>query len=213
MELDREIVSKGAAIEEESFKIIDEEIGEHNFDKYQWPVVRRVIHATGDFEFAKLIRFHPLAIEKAIEAIKRSSPVFVDTRMIASGLSPWKLSWFNNEVRVPVSLPEAKEMAERLNITRSAAAFRYVASELNDSIILIGNAPTALLEVIALFNEGIAKPSVVVGVPVGFVQAEESKEYLFNIEDLPSITVKGRKGGSAVAVSIFHALLELAKRS
>ncbi|MCX7823844.1 MAG: precorrin-8X methylmutase [Syntrophobacterales bacterium] len=206
----REIVPAGLSIEEESFKIIDREIKDHNFDELQWMVVRRVIHSTGDLEFSKLIHFHQNAIEAGVEVIKRGGPIFVDTRMIAVGLSPSRLKRFGIEVKVPVTNSESRELAERLNITRSAAAFRLMAKDLNGALVAIGNAPTALMEVIRIMRDKEAFPSLVIGVPVGFVQAAESKELLRNMSFVPSITVEGRKGGSPVAISILHAIIDIA---
>lgn len=206
----REIVPKGLSIEEESFRIIEREIGRHDFDEFQWAIVRRVIHATGDFEFARLIKFHPEAIRAGIEAIKRGVSIFVDTRMIAAGLSPVRLGKFGIQVRVPITNTESGRLAGTLNITRSAAAFRIVSHDLDGAIVAIGNAPTALMEVIRIVDSGEALPSLIIGVPVGFVQAPESKDLLMKM-GVPSIVVQGRKGGSPVAVSILHALMDLAK--
>jgi precorrin-8X/cobalt-precorrin-8 methylmutase len=205
----RDIVPEGLSIEEESFRIIDEEVGAHGFDELQWQIVRRVIHATGDFEFTRLIHFHPEAIRAGKDALNAKAPLFVDTRMIAAGISPSRLEKLGVEVRVPVTEPDSYLMAKELRITRSMAAFRRIEGELDGAIVAIGNAPTALLEVIRIINEGKAHPSLVIGAPVGFVQAAESKELLRNIGTIPSITVEGRKGGSPVAVAILHALMDV----
>jgi len=205
----REIVPEGKSIEEESFRIIDEEIGSHNFDDIHWPIVRRVIHATGDFEFAKLIYFHPEAVVSCKRALQRGAHIFVDTRMIAAGLSPKRLQKFGVEVKVPVADGETQELAREWGITRSAAAFRRVGRELDKAIVVVGNAPTALIEVVRIIKEGVAFPALVIGVPVGFVQASESKELLRKLSFVPSITVEGRKGGSPVAVAILHGLMDV----
>lgn len=208
----RNIVPQGISIEEESFKIIESEVGSHRFDENQWPIVRRVIHATGDFDFANLMDFHPRAVQEGVEALEKGVPIFVDTRMIAAGLSPYRLEKVGSRVVVPVSDYKTYELAKEWGITRSAAAFRVYGNKLNGSIVVIGNAPTALVEVIRIIEEGEAWPALVVGVPVGFVQAAESKELLRSISNPPWITVKGRKGGSPVAVSIIHALIDIALR-
>ncbi|MEJ5300533.1 MAG: precorrin-8X methylmutase [Thermodesulforhabdaceae bacterium] len=205
----REIVPVGKSIEEESFRIIDEEIGFHGFDELHWPIVRRVIHTTGDFEFARLIHFHPEAISSCKKALRRGATIFVDTRMIAAGLSPRRLEKFGVEVKVPVSDPETHRLAKEWGVTRSVAAFRSVGRELDGSIVAVGNAPTALIEIVRLVEEGVALPSLVVGVPVGFVQAVESKKLLREISFVPSITVEGRKGGSPVAVAMLHGLMDV----
>ncbi|MEJ5347070.1 MAG: precorrin-8X methylmutase [Desulfosoma sp.] len=205
------LVSAGKNIEEESFRIIDAEMGPHSFPPDHWSIVRRVIHTTGDFEFARLIQFHPQAVTAGCEALRRGATIYADTRMIQVGLSSSRLQWFGNTVVVPSSEAGVPELAESLGITRSAAAFRYLASRLNGAIVAVGNAPTALLETLQLIESEQIRPALVIGVPVGFVQAETSKEALWRCVKVPFITVLGRKGGSPVAVAIVHALLELAR--
>lgn len=205
------LVEAGRSIEAESFRIIDEEMGEHAFPPHQWAIIRRVIHTTGDFEYAPQMRFHPDAVERGVDALRRGVTLFTDTRMIRVGLSPWRLQWFGNEVMTPVTDPESQKWAEAMKTTRSVAAFRHQSQRLSGSIVAVGNAPTALLETIRLIREDGIRPALVIGVPVGFVQAAESKEALRQMEDQPHITVSGRKGGSSVAVAILHALLEQAR--
>ncbi|MCE5334046.1 MAG: precorrin-8X methylmutase [Desulfobacteraceae bacterium] len=204
------LVKAGRDIERSSFRIIDEEMGDHSFPEDQWQVARRVIHTTGDFDFARSIRFCSDAIGSGIEAIRSGAPIFADTRMIRAGLAPWRLEWFGNAVICPSESHESREMAEACGLTRTLAAFRACAGRLSGSIVAVGNAPTALLEVIRLCREEGVRPALVVGVPVGFVQAEESKAALVEVRRQPSIAVLGRKGGSSVAVAVLHALLELA---
>jgi precorrin-8X/cobalt-precorrin-8 methylmutase len=207
------LVKAGREIEESSFRIIEAEMGEHEFPPDQWQMVRRVIHTTGDFDYAARSRIHPAAIECAIEAIRRGAVIYTDTRMLQAGLSPWRLEWFGNRVVTPASRPESLLWAEESGTTRSVAAMRHYSTRLNGAIVAVGNAPTALLELIRLIREEGVRPALVVGVPVGFVQAAESKEALWLLSEQPSITILGRKGGSAVAVAIVHALLELARLS
>lgn len=205
------LVKAGRAIEEESFRIIDEEIGNHSFAPGEWQIVRRVIHSTGDFDYAQRIRISTDALASGVKALKAGASIFADTRMIRSGLAPWRLEWFGNDVVIPVEDKGSQETAVQLGITRTQAAFRCCAGDLDGSVIAIGNAPTALYEVVRLIEEEGVRPALVIGVPVGFVQAEESKAALRQLESQPSIAVLGRKGGSPVAVAIMHALLELAK--
>lgn len=204
-------VDRGIAIEQESFKIIENEVGEHGFDPYQWIIVRRVIHSTADFEYAQIMRFSPDAIDSARDAFHRRPIIYVDTNMIAAGLSKWRLGWYDLEVAVPSQSPEAHKEAVSQGITRSAAAFRLIAKRLSGSIAVIGNAPTALLELVRLIKGNIVRPALVVGVPVGFVQAAESKEMLTSCDSTPYIITEGRKGGSTIAVAIVHGLLECAR--
>ncbi|MEN6440215.1 MAG: precorrin-8X methylmutase [Syntrophobacter sp.] len=205
------LVQAGRAIEEESFRIIDKEIGEHPFAPGEWQIVRRVIHSTGDFDYARQIRISANAVESGLKALRDGARIYVDTRMIRAGLAPWRLEWFGNDVVTPVESLGSQEAAVKAGITRTQAAFRSCAGSLDDSVIAIGNAPTALREIVRLIEEDGVRPALVIGVPVGFVQAEESKAALWQLESQPSIAVLGRKGGSPVAVAIVHALLELAK--
>ncbi len=205
------LVKAGKRIEDESFRIIDEEIGDHRFPDDQWQVLRRVIHSTGDFDYAQRIRFSENAVSAGIEALKSGACIFADTRMIRAGIAPWRLDWFGNEVVTPAEKSETQEVAVEMGVTRTLAAFRSCAGGLNGSVVAVGNAPTALQEVVRLIEDEGVRPALVIGVPVGFVQAEESKASLWRLPDQPVITVLGRKGGSTVAVAIVHALLELAK--
>jgi len=205
------LVKAGRDIERASFRIIDEEMGDHGFPGDQWQIVRRVIHTTGDFDYARLMRFSSDAIASGVRALRSGAPIYADTRMVRAGLAPWRLAWHGNEVICPSEGRESQEMAARAGITRTLAAFRASAAALNGAIVAIGNAPTALLEVIRLHEEEGVRAALVVGVPVGFVQAEESKAALVRVPGAPSIAVLGRKGGSSIAVAILHALMELAK--
>ncbi len=204
------LVGVGREIESESFRIIDEEAGNHSFTPDEWQVVRRVIHTTGDPDYAGQVRIHARAIASGVEALRSGAAIYTDTRMIQVGLSPWRLRWFGNRTETPVTDPDSQKWAEALGTTRSVAAFRRYGHRFDGGVIAVGNAPTALLETIRLVREEGIRPALVVGVPVGFVQAAESKDELLRVEDIPSITVLGRKGGSSVAVAILHALFELA---
>jgi precorrin-8X/cobalt-precorrin-8 methylmutase len=204
------LVEAGQDIERKSFRIIEEEMGEHCFPFDQWRIIRRVIHTTGDFDYAKLIRFSPLAVYYGMAALRNRARIFVDTRMIRAGLSPWRLEWQGNDVVCPAENGENQKRAVESGVTRTLASFRNCATDLDGSIIAIGNAPTALLEIVRLIEEEGVRPALVIGVPVGFVQAEESKAALQETLKQPSITVLGRKGGSTVAIAMLHELLELA---
>jgi precorrin-8X/cobalt-precorrin-8 methylmutase len=205
------LVQAGREIEEKSFGIIDAEIGDHSFAPDHWQIIRRVIHTTGDFDYADVMRFHPQAIDSGVAALRQGATIFTDTRMMQTGLSPWRLQWFGNSVVTPPAEPESQQWAEAMGTTRSVAAFRHYARQLDGGIVAIGNSPTALLELLRLIREEGVRPALVIGAPVGFVQAAESKDALWELKELPAITILGRKGGSAVAVAIVHALLELAR--
>jgi len=212
-EIDRPgLADAGREIEAESFRIIDAEMGEHSFPIDRWQIVRRVIHTTGDFDYADRMRFHPDAITSGAQALRRGAPIFTDTRMIRAGVSPWRLRWFGNEIQTPAMHPESQQWAEATGTTRSVAAFKHFSTRFTGGIVVIGNAPTALLEVVRQIREEGIRPALVIGAPVGFVQAAESKEALWQTAEQPAITVMGRKGGSSVAVAILHALLEWTRK-
>jgi len=205
---------KGQGIEDESMQIIDDEVGPHQYDKFQWPIVRRVIHATADFDFAgkNKIIFHKDAVMNGINALKESCSIVVDVNGVIGGMNKQNPKDFGNKVICNISDPDIAERAKKEDKTRSQISMRAAASEMNGGIVTIGNAPTALLEVIQMISEGITKPALVIGIPVGFVAAAESKEKLQTI-DVPYITNAGRKGGSSCAASIVNALFKLLREN
>lgn len=198
-------------IEGISFQMIDDEIGEHNYSPDQYKVVQRVIHASADFELGKSLLFHPNAIESGINAILSGKIVFADVQMILAGVSKQRIEKYGGEVKVYISDKDVMEEARRLNTTRAIISIRKAIKEADGGIFAIGNAPTALLELIRLVKEGEAKPGLVIGLPVGFVSAAESKEELAKL-DIPFITNIGRKGGSTVTVAALNAISLLAER-
>ncbi|MFE4201202.1 precorrin-8X methylmutase [Aneurinibacillus aneurinilyticus] len=197
-------------IEGKSFEIITEEIGEHPFTEDQYPVVQRVIHASADFELGRSMLFHPNAIKAGIQAIREGRKLVADVQMVQVGISKPRLEKFGGSVHVYISDPDVMEEAKRLNTTRAIVATRKAIREADGGIFAIGNAPTALLELIRLVKEGIAKPGLIIGMPVGFVSAAESKEELAKL-DIPFITNVGRKGGSTVVVAAVNALSIMAE--
>ena len=205
---------KGQSIEDQSIQIIESEIGPHRYNELEWPIVRRVIHATADFDFAKdnKIIFHKDAIQNGINALKNGCNIVVDVNGVMGGLNKQNLKDFGNNVICNISNPNIVEGAKKYNKTRAQTAMRMAASEMNGGIVVIGNAPTALLEAIQMIKEKIVTPSLVIGMPVGFVSAPESKEELEST-DVPFITNKGRKGGSPSASAIVNALFKLLRES
>ena len=199
------------AIEAESFRIIEEEMGTHTFPPDQFNIVRRVIHATADFEFVKTLRFHPDAVKRAIAAIQSGCDIVVDVAMIQAGVSKPSLASFGRgRVLSFITDEDVVAEAKREGITRAIVSMRKAAREAPEAIYAIGNAPTALFETVNLIARNLMRPAVVVGVPVGFVSAVESKDALIE-SGYPHIAARGRKGGTPVAVSILNALLSLAK--
>lgn len=205
-------VRAGQSIEDASMRIIDEEIGgEHPYGDTEWPVVRRVIHATADFDFAgaNRILFHDSAIESGMGALKGGCAIITDVNGVIGGLNKQNPRDFGNEIICRISDPDVAAAAKEKSLTRSQAAMRSVSSEMNGGIVAIGNAPTALREVLKMAREGATRPALVIGMPVGFVDAAESKAELAQQEDIPYITNTGRKGGSPTASAIVNALYKL----
>ena len=205
---------KGQSIEDESMEIIEREVGSHPYNELEWPIVRRIIHATADFDFAgeNKIVFHKDAITSGINALKNGCSIIADVNGVIGGLNKQNPKDFGNNLICNISDPDLAERAKQENKTRAQMSMRIAASEMNGGILVIGNAPTALLEVIKMIREGVTKPALVIGIPVGFVSAAESKEELQTV-DVPFITNTGRKGGSACAASIVNALFKLLREN
>lgn len=206
----REMSDRAFNIEKKSFEIIDSEIGSHNYTESQWAIVRRVIHATADFDFASKgkILFHEKAIESAFDAIRKRCTVITDVDMVLAAINKKSLADLSLKTACYVSDSNVAEEARRSGRTRSETAMRHAAKDMDGGIVAIGNAPTALYEVINMIREGATKPALVIGIPVGFVSAPESKGELAKM-DVPFITNIGRKGGSPAASSIMNAVLLL----
>ena len=205
---------KGQSIEDESMEIIEREVGSHPYNDVEWPIVRRIIHATADFDFAgeNKIVFHKDAITSGINALKNGCSIIADVNGVIGGLNKQNPKDFGNNLICNISDPDLAERAKQENKTRAQMSMRIAASEMNGGILVIGNAPTALLEVIKMIREGVTKPALVIGIPVGFVSAAESKEELQTV-DVPFITNTGRKGGSSCAASIVNALFKLLREN
>jgi precorrin-8X/cobalt-precorrin-8 methylmutase len=199
-------------IEKLSFEIIDAEIGSHDYNELEWPIVRRVIHATADFDFARKgkIIFHNNPIDSAFDAIKNKCNIVTDVDMVLSALNKKSIADLGLKSACYISDKTLSDKARLYNKTRSEMAMRYAADEINGGIVAIGNAPTALYEIIKMVRENVTKPALIVGIPVGFVSASESKDELRNI-DTPFISNVGRKGGSPAASSIVNAIMLLYK--
>lgn len=209
-----QLTPAGQAIEHDSFAIIDAEVGPHAYTSAQWPVVRRMIHANADFDFNGLTDFHPQAVAAGIAAICRGgTPVVADVEMICSGLSKPRLAHFGMAAHQFISDDDVIAQARAENSTRAVQAMRksWRLGLLEGGIVGIGNAPTALLELVRLVREEGVRPALVVGMPVGFVSAAESKDALAELVDVPWIVIRGRKGGSTLVVAALHALLSLAE--
>ena len=202
-----EFIKKPMDIEKRSFEIITEELGEKTFDYKTGNVIKRVIHTTGDFEYADLIEIHSDAIDVGIEVLKRGCNIYADTQMVMAGINKRRLKELGGEVINFVHDEDVINESKERGITRSMVSIEKASRDEKIKIYAIGNAPTALFKLKDLIeNEKIKRPDLIIGVPVGFVGAEESKEIIKKL-GIPYIVVKGRKGGSPVAAAIINALL------
>ncbi|MCB2185256.1 MAG: precorrin-8X methylmutase [Deltaproteobacteria bacterium] len=195
-------------IERRSMEIIDEEAPAHAWPAPVWSIIRRMIHTTGDFSWVDTVRVHPAAVEQGMAAIREGRPIFTDTNMARAGISRRYLAPGNSPVECLINTPEVAEAAQRTGTTRAVAAVDLAVERLAGGIYVVGNAPTALFRLLEHMDAGRAQPALVVGLPVGFVNAAESKEALSK-SSWPFITALGRKGGSAVAASVINALAKL----
>ncbi|MFB5646445.1 MAG: precorrin-8X methylmutase [Nitrosopumilaceae archaeon] len=204
------LTEKGQSIEDASMQIIENEIGLHNYNKKEWPIVRRVIHSTADFDFARnnSIVFHNDAIESGLNALKSGCSIIADVNGVVGLINKQHAKEFKNNIICKISDPDVNLQAKRENKTKSQMSMRIASSNIDGGIVVIGNAPTALLEVIQMIKENVVKPALVIGMPVGFISAAESKDELTKV-DVPFITNKGRKGGSPSAAAIINALYKL----
>jgi precorrin-8X/cobalt-precorrin-8 methylmutase len=206
----RKMSEKAFDIESQSFKIIDAEVGKHSYSSLEWSIVRRAIHSTADFDFAgsQGIVFGNDVFKSAFEAIGNKCSIVTDVEMVRVALNKTLVSNLGLKTVCNISNEAVISESRTLNKTRSELAMRYSACDIAGGIVAIGNAPTALYEIIKMINEGTVNPALVIGVPVGFVFALESKRELAKTK-ISFITNIGRKGGSAVASSIVNAIMLL----
>jgi len=199
------------AIEAASLAIIDSEVPEPRpYDGPRWDVVRRLIHTTADFELLDLVRFSEGAVRAGIRAIEAGATIVTDTEMARCAIPPRRLAPFGCAVRCFMNDPEVAAAAKAAGSTRAALAVDFALDLPGPLIFAIGNAPTALLRLLSRIDGGAPAPALVVGMPVGFVNAAQSKALLMTRADLPWIAIAGRKGGSALAGATINALAILA---
>jgi len=204
----------GPEIEARSLAIIDNEAPPHPFDPREWPVVRRMIHTTGDFSLIAAARFSADAIDAGIGALKACRSIYSDANMIRSGISLERLHsvcpFYRRESLIcPIADEDVARKARRSGLPRSLHAVQKARPLLPGAIVVIGNAPVALMEINRMIAEEALRPALVVAMPVGFVHVVESKEELMGL-GVPYIALAGRRGGSPLAVSVIHALAALA---
>lgn len=207
-------------IERRSFELIQQELDQMGvmLDPEQEPVIKRAIHTTADFEYARSLSFSPHAVQKGIEALKKGAVIITDTNMGRSGVNKKKLGALGGEVLCFMADEEVAAQAADKKTTRAVASMEKAArlfgngngesgTEETPCIFAIGNAPTALIRLYQLVREGRITPALIIGAPVGFVNVVQSKELILTLEHVPYIVAKGRKGGSNVAAAICNALL------
>ena len=202
-----DFIKKPMAIENRSMELIAPHLAELHLDERATKLYSRLIHASGDVGYAPITRVHPEAIDRAIEALKAGAHIYTDVEMVRTGINKKKLASFGGEVHCLVADPDVAVQAKELGITRSMVAMRKFGKALDGSIVAIGNAPTALFEVLRLVREEGIRPACIVGIPVGFVGAAESKAELAENGIVPYITVEGTKGGSPIAAAAINALM------
>ncbi len=203
------IISDPKKIEGRSFEIIEELLVSLRLPYHEKEVLKRVIHATTDLDYAKELLFHPKAIESGLNAVRKGRDIFCDVSMVKAGINEKILSGFGGEVICLINDEDVIREASRLKITRAILAIRKAAPRMNGAIVSIGNAPTALFELCSLVKRSRVKPALIIGIPVGFVGAVESKKELIS-SGIPYITNSSAKGGSSVAAAITNALLKMA---
>ncbi len=196
-------------IEASSFKIIDEEAGGHEFSPQKWNIVRRMIHTSADFDYMKTVRFHPEAIHAGLNAIRQGKPIITDTHMAKAGIRKKELEAFGVSLDCLITDENVSRVAKETGSTRAQVAVDVSFPLMKGGIYVIGNAPTALLRLLELMEAEKTRPALIIGFPVGFVNAAESKAALIET-DVPHISNTGRKGGSNIAASAVNALLKMA---
>ncbi len=200
-------------IENRSMEIIAPHLEGLRLSESETKVYSRIIHAAGDVEYAPIIRIHPQAIEAAQRAIQAGCNIYTDVEMVRTGINKKKLKSFGGEVKCLIADEKVAAIAKQKGITRSMAAMQTFGVELNDAVVAIGNAPTALFEVLRMVEEEDIRPAAIVGIPVGFVGAADSKRLLADNNRVPFITVEGTKGGSPIAAAAVNAMLYLLDNS
>lgn len=198
-----------ADIEKRSFEIITEKLGDRVLLPGTEPIVKRCIHTSADFDYADNLVFFGHAVERALDALRHGASIVTDTQMARAGINKKRLARYGGEVYCFMSDEDVAETARRNGTTRAAACMDKAAELYGKErlIFAVGNAPTALVRLYELVNEGTLRPELIIGVPVGFVNVVQSKELILSLEDTPYIVARGRKGGSNIAACICNALL------
>ncbi|UOD34949.1 precorrin-8X methylmutase [Deferribacteraceae bacterium V6Fe1] len=201
-------MNKGVRIEKESFDIIDRNVDLSKFSEEEKVVVKRVIHACGDFEFAKLIHFSKKWLTDFKNILGKNPPVICDVNMVKAGITEKYLRISGLNTYCFISDNEVVRKANELNKTRAEISIEYAFDKFENIIFVVGNAPTALLKIVEIQKQKPLQNIFVVGFPVGFVKAAESKDLLAKSE-IPFVTNRGTKGGSGIAAAAFNAMIKV----
>ena len=205
-----DMIKDPGEIEKRSMEIIEENLPElMKIPAQEREIIKRVIHTTGDFSCASLVKITSGAVEAGLAALRKGKPIMTDVNMLKAGLMTQKMQHFGIQAYCLISDPEVISTAKKNGITRAMAAMKKGAINAQGGIIAVGNAPTALFTLCNMIKEGEANPALVVGTPVGFVGAAESKDFLLEC-GVECITMPGTRGGSTIAASIINALLLMA---
>lgn len=194
-------------IERRSFEIITEELGDTQLIPGTEPIVKRCIHTSADFDYAKNLVFSKDAVQKALDTIRQGASIVTDTQMGKSGINKKRLAKYGGEVFCFMSDEDVAIQAKTNGTTRAVASMEKAAKLNKKLIYAIGNAPTALIHLYEQVEKGIVDPELIIAVPVGFVNVVQSKELILKLEDTPYIIARGRKGGSNIAACICNALI------
>ena len=204
-----DFIKQPMEIENRSMEIIAPHLEGLNLSPEQVQVYSRLIHAAGDVDYAPIIKMSADAIEQAMTALKGGCDIYTDVEMVRTGINKRKLASFGGQVHCLIADEEVAKTAKEQGITRSMAAMRKFGAQMNGAVIAIGNAPTALFEVLRQVEEENLRPACIVGIPVGFVGAADSKAELAKQTTVPYITVEGTKGGSPIAAAAVNAMMYL----
>lgn len=206
--MERLMICKPQEIEGKSFEIIGNELDKRGIilPKDQEMVTKRVIHTTADFEYTDTLVFSENAVEVAKDLIRNGADIVTDTNMALSGINKKVLARFGGQAHCFMADEEVARIAKERQVTRATVSMEYAASLNKPLIFAVGNAPTALVKLYEMIQEGTLRPAFIIGVPVGFVNVEAAKELILTT-DVPHIVNRGRKGGSNVAAAICNAIL------
>jgi precorrin-8X/cobalt-precorrin-8 methylmutase len=203
-------IYKPEEIEKKSFEMIGEILGDRDFPQFHEAIIKRAIHTSADFDYADILEISESAAETALDALRSGVSIVTDTRMAGAGINKAALGALGGEAHCFIDDPVVASDAKEKGLTRSSLCMDRAAKNKDIGIYVVGNAPTALIRLYELVRDGVVRPALIIGVPVGFVNVVESKELIKSL-DIPYIVSNGRKGGSNIAASIVNALLYMAK--